>query len=394
MKIGINGYEAVIPRLGYDKATGLPLRVGSAEYCFELLINLYNLDKKNDYIIYLPQNPTADLPKERNNWHYRVVKPRRLWMLLGLSLEFLLKRSMPDVFFSPTHYLPLITPAKSAISILDVSYLKFPELFKAADLRQLTYWSGYSAKKAKRIFTISKSSKDDIIKAYGVSRDKVVVTYPGIRKMSNASSVSLRADRDRRLDMEEIKEKYGVGGNYVLFVGTLQPRKNIARLIEAFSRISNSSFIINPFSLIILGKKGWMWEEILEAPKKFGVEDRVKFLDNVTDEDLPSFYKNAACFVLPSLYEGFGLPILEAMQNGCPVLASNASSMPEAGGDAAVYFDPEDAGDIAEKINKVLSDEKLRESMIKKGLEQVKKFSWEKTAKETLGVLKELMIND
>lgn len=378
MTIGINGYEAVISRFGYDLKTGLPRRVGSGEYCFELLLSLNKIDKKNNYIIYLPQNPTIDLPKESANWHYKIVGPRKMWTLFSLSLEFLLRRSRPDVFLSPTHYLPIFAPSRSFISILDVSYLKFPELFKSTDLNQLTKWTKYSAKKAKGILTISEASKGDIIKTYGVSEDRVTVTYPGIKLPP-----SLKLWRAGKTKMQNLlKEKYNINGKFVLFVGTLQPRKNIARLIEAFSRLN-----VSGLDLIIVGKKGWKFEEILASPKKFEVENKVRFLDSVTDEDLPVFYKNAVCFVLPSLYEGFGLPVLEAMGQGCPVITSNISSLPEAGGEAALYVDPLDVNDIAKKLKLLIGDGDLRQKLIKKGYEQVKKFSWEKTARETLGVL-------
>ena len=142
--------------------------------------------------------------------------------------------------------------------------------------------------------------------------------------------------------------------------------------------------------LVIIGRRGWKFDEIFTAPSKFGVSDSVFFLENVTDDDLGVFYEGAELFVLPSLYEGFGLPILEAMKYGCPVAASNVSSLPEAGGDAAIYFDSQDVLDMAEKIEKVLSDKKLRDDMIKKGHEQVKKFSWEKSAREVLGVLEQV----
>ena len=185
--------------------------------------------------------------------------------------------------------------------------------------------------------------------------------------------------------MEDLNKKFGIKRDYILFVGTLQPRKNIERLVEAFSKLKNKEL-----ELVIVGKKGWQYEEILAAPSKFGVSERVKFLDFVENKDLPSLYKNALCFVLPSLYEGFGLPVLEAMKFGCPVLTSNVSSLPEAGGDAAIYFDPTSAEDIAKSLQLVINDEGLRKEMIKKGYNQVKKFSWEKTAKETLKVLEAL----
>jgi glycosyltransferase involved in cell wall biosynthesis len=259
---------------------------------------------------------------------------------------------------------------------MDVAYLKFPELFASKDLYQLKEWTKYSAQNAKKIFTISESSKSDIITAYHVLPEQVIVTYPGIKSELPIINYELR--------MKKLQEKFNISDNYVLFVGTLQPRKNIVRLIEAFAQIKDQK---KDLQLVIVGKKGWQYEEILAAPEKFGVTDKVKFLDFVSDEDLPSLYSNALCYVLPSLYEGFGLPVLEAMKYNCPVITSDVSSLPEAGGDAALYIDPTNVDDIAEKIKKLISDEKLREDLIAKGEKQIKKFSWEKTAKETLEVL-------
>ena len=376
MRIGINAYEAVVPRFGFDKKTGLPNRVGSSEFCFQLLSELSRIDKNNEYLVYLPKKPSSDMPPETEKWHYMVFSSK-LWTLLGLSRKLFSNRNKIDVFFSPTHYLPFYVPFLSVISILDVSYLHFPNLFKKKDLYQLKLWGRFSIRKAKKIITISKSSKNDIIKQYGVTEEKVVVIYPGIKQVSRM--------KYKVLSMSDLNKKFGIDRDYILFVGTLQPRKNIERLIEAFSILKNKNL-----QLVIIGKKGWMYEDILAAPKKFGITDRVKFLDYVSDEDLPSFYKNAICFVLPSLYEGFGLPVLEAMKYGCPVLTSNVSSLPEAGGDAALYFDPQNTEDIAKKIDLVISDEKLRSEMKEKGYQQVKKFAWEKTARETLKVLEEL----
>lgn len=391
MTIGINGYEAVVPRFGHDPKTGLPRRVGSGEYCFELLVNLNSLDKKNKYIIYLPQNPTIDLPQESNNWHYKIVRPRPMWTLLGLSLELLFGTPKADVFFSPTHYLPLFLPIPSAVSVLDLSYIHFPSLFKKKDLYQLKSWTAYSIKNASTVFTISQASKDDIIKTYKVSEKKVIVTYPGIkseiRPFGLAGGENPKFETNSKLEMQNSKlhkGKYGIEGDYILFVGTLQPRKNIVCLIEAFSRIKRE------VSLVIVGKKGWLYDEILEAPKKFNVEKRVKFLDFVENEDLQQLYKKALCFALPSLYEGFGLPVLEAMKYGCPVLTSNVSSLPEAGGDAALYVNPLSVEDIAKKLELLIEDEELRKKLIEKGYKQVKKFSWEKTACETLKSLEEI----
>lgn len=396
MNIGINGYEAVVPRFGYDKKTGLPNRVGSGEFSFQLLKSLFDLDKKNNYFIYLPISPSSDLPQETSNWHYVVFSSKKLWTLIGLSKKLFNNKNNLDVFFSPTHYSPFTFLCPSVVAILDVSYLHFPNMFNRRDLYQLKLWGRYSISKAKKIITISESSKSDIIKKYKVSSSEVAVVYPGTKPEMSLES---------NMNIEDLKQKFGISNKYILFVGTLQPRKNIVRLIEAFSKVvqnyssserseSRSQFSTSSnnkgLDLVIVGKKGWMFDDILNAPKKFDIADRVRFLHEVTDGDLPSFYKNAVMFVLPSLYEGFGLPVLEAMKYGCPVITSNISSLPEAGGDAALYVDPNNTDDIASKMRKLLEDENLRKELIAKGKKQIEKFSWEKSAKETLAVLESL----
>jgi glycosyltransferase involved in cell wall biosynthesis len=367
MIIGIDGNEANIVK-----------RVGIGEYAFELLkqFERFKIDDLR-FRIYLKDRPLPDMPKQREGWEYKVIGPKKMWTQFALPLHLFLSPQKPEVFFSPSHYAPRFSPVPTAISIMDLSYIHFPELFTKHDLYQLLTWTSYSAKKAHKIFTISNFSRDDIIKTYGKDPKDVVTTYLGIKQILGS--------KQKALSMEELKKKFGIDGNYILFVGTLQPRKNIAKLIEAFAKIKDKKI-----KLVVVGKKGWLWEEIMQAPEKYGVKERVKFLDFVGDEDLPGLYKNASCFVLPSLYEGFGLPVLEAMKYGCPVLTSNVSSLPEVGGDACLYFDPKSTDEIAQKIDQVISDEKLRQEMIEKGYNQVKKFSWEKTAKETLNVLEKL----
>lgn len=355
--IGIDGNEANVEK-----------RVGIGEHSFQLLSEFEKLNPQNiDFLIYLKEKPLVHMPKERKGWKYKIVKPRKFWTQLGLPLSLFMSLRKPNIFFTPSHYAPRFSPVPTAITIHDLGYIHYPELFAKKDLYQLVNWTKYSAQKAKVIFTVSNSTRNDIIKEYKVEPEKVIVTYSGIKPK-----------------METSKNKT-IEGKYILFVGTLQPRKNISKLVEAFSKVKDKDI-----KLVIAGKKGWLYEDILQSPKKFDVEDRVKFLDFVSDEELVSLYENALCFVLPSLYEGFGLPVLEAMKYGCPVITSNVSSLPEAGGDAALYFDPNDAEDIARTIEKVVGDEGLRKEMSKKGLERVKQFSWEKTAKETLEVLQEL----
>jgi len=388
MLIAIDGNEANVAR-----------RVGTSEYAFELLRQFKKLSVLSSrFSVYLKEKPNAEFPDESKNWHYKVFGPSKLWTQLALPVRLFTRRIKPDVFFSPGHYAPRFSPVPTVISIMDLAFFHFSEYFTKKDLTQLHSWTKYSVQKAKAIITISQATKDDIIKLYGVPESKIHVIYPGIKP----DAVLM----PHIYPMQELQTKYAISDKYLLFVGTLQPRKNIVRLIEAFSLLlarhpedsegssklkqDSSSSTQNDIQLVIVGKKGWKYEDILDAPEKNGITDRVKFLDFVSDEDLQMLYKNAQCFVFPSLYEGFGLPVLEAMRAGCPVITSNVSSLPEAGGDAALYVDPESVSDIASKIEMVLGDKKLRSEMIAKGKEQLKKFSWEKAAKETLSVLEQV----
>lgn len=357
MVIGIDGNEANVDR-----------RVGISEYSYQLLKYFHTQRGSTKFKVFLKNDPLGSLPDKNSHFEYEVVKPARLWTQIGLPVRLMRKKDI-ELFFTTSHYAPRISPVPTVISVMDLSYIHFPDLFKKKDLYKLTNWTKYSCARARKIITISNSSKNDIIKFYKIPAEKIEVVYPGIKDI-------------RKSSMNKIPSKYGIEGNFLLYIGTLQPRKNVARLIEALSLLKEKDL-----KLVIIGKKGWKYEEILEAPKKFNVENRVTFLDFVPDEDLPAFYSNAICYILPSLYEGFGLPVLEAMQHACPVLTSNISSLPEAGGDAALYFDPYKVEDIASKIEKVLRDEKLRDEMRKKGLIHIKNFSWEKSAKKVINIL-------
>lgn len=371
MIIGIDGNEANIAK-----------RVGIGEYSFELLKQFREFQNSNyQFQIYLKDKPLHDMPKEDKNWRYRILRPGKLWTQWRLPLDLYLNNPKPDVFFTPSHYAPRFSPVPTVISVMDIAYIHFPHLFDKSDLYQLHNWTKYSIKKASKVLTISESSKNDIIKEYGVASENVAVTYPGVKE-NVALSPHIYA-------MNQLKMKYEVTDNYILFVGTLQPRKNIKRLIEAFAEVIKNKKFPKDLQLVIIGKKGWQYEEILEAPGRLEISERVLFLESIGNEELPEFYKHALCMVLPSLYEGFGLPVLEAMKYDCPVITSNVSSLPEAGGDACLYVDPEDTLDIADKITKLLASEKLREELKEKGRKQLQKFSWEKTARETLKILEE-----
>ena len=374
--IGIDGNEA-----------NQKIRVGSGVYAFELLKQFEKFQKSPaspgtgraniKYQIYLKNTPITDLPKESSTWRYVIIAPKSLWTQIGLPIELWREKMFgraPDIFFTPTHYAPRFSPSPSVISIMDLSFIHFPEMFNKKDLWQLKNWTGYSVKNAKKIITISNFSKKDIITYYGVNPEKVVVTYPGYdNKKFNPDIIGTKS---------KIKEKYKIDGEYILFVGTLQPRKNIAQLIEAF-KIAMKQFNNETMKLIVVGKKGWLYEEIFQKVKELRIEKRIIFTDYVKEEELPDLYRSAKCLVLPSLHEGFGIPVIEAMACGCPVVVSNVSSLPEIVESAGVFVDPYRIESIAEGINQVCYDEANRNKLIKKGLLQVKKFTWQKCAEET-----------
>ncbi len=372
MKIWIDGYEANVSQ-----------RLGSSQVAYELIKHFEKIDRVNEYTIFLPSPPLGDLPKEREKFKYRILKPKKFWTRIALPLALYTEKQKPNVFFSPTHYIPRFSPVKRVVTIFDLSFLNFPEMFKKKDLWKLRNWTKFSAENADHIITISNSSKKDIVTQYNIKKEKITVAYPGYDTEKFKTQIS-------NIKTENVKSKYGIRNNYIIYIGTVQPRKNLIRLMEAVSRIDN-------LELIIVGKttgegrEGWMYEETLATPKRLGIENRVKFLGFVLTEDLASLIKGADAFIQPSLYEGFGIPVLEAMACGVPVLVSNVSSLPEVVGGAGLTFDPYSIDQIEQAIRAIISDRKLREKYSKLGLLQVKKFSWEKMAKTILKSFEQLV---
>lgn len=374
MKIAIDGYEANVPQ-----------RLGSSKVAYELIKNLEKIDKKNEYVIYLPGEPLPDMPKPRNNFSYSVLKNNKLWTYFSLPLKLFREKNKPDLFFSPTHYIPRFSPVKKIVTIFDLSFLHFPEMFKKSDLWKLKNWTKFSISNAEHIITISNSTKKDIVSTYGISKDKISVAYPGYDREKFTLLAGRQEVQSSKFKVEEIKEKYKIKNPYIIYIGTLQPRKNLIRLIEAVSRIED-------LNLVVVGKtsgegrEGWMYEDILKTPVELGCEDRVIFTGFVQGEDLPFLISGAVCFILPSLWEGFGIPVLEAMACGTPVIVSNSSSLPELVGNAGLKVDPYSVDQIEQAIRTLYTDKKLRVKLSKLSIVQAKKYSWEKMAKTVLKV--------
>jgi glycosyltransferase involved in cell wall biosynthesis len=369
MKIWIDGYEANVLQ-----------RLGSSQVAFKLLLSLEKEDHKNDYTILLPAPPLEDLPKERAGWKYKILKPKRLWTKIALPLALFTSKEKPDIFFSPTHYIPRFAPSriKRVVTVFDLSFLRFPEMFTKKDLWQLKNWTKFSVENCDHIITISKCSKEDIVKSYGFNADKITVAYPGYD--------------EEKFKLKD-KGQQNLKDNYLIYIGTLQPRKNLVRLMEAFARVVKD---VKDLKLVIVGKttgegkQGWMYDEILKTPAELGIQEKVKFVGYVPTNGLSDLLSGAVAFIQPSLWEGFGIPVVEAMASGTPVIVSNVSSLPEVVGKAGLLVDPYSIDQIEQAIRTIVSDKKLQQKYSKEGIIQAKKFSWDKMAKEVLEVFEKL----
>lgn len=368
MNIWIDGYEANVLQ-----------RLGSGQVAFELLKQFAEQDGENSFTVLLPNSPLPDLPKTSSGFRYKIYKPGIFKTRVGIPLSVLLSKDKPDIFFSPTHYIPQFISTPRVVTIFDLAFLRFPEFFTKRDLLQLKNWTGDSIKQAKEVITISESTKKDIIHFYGTDPKKITVCYPGY------DSMTFKPVTDKS-KINEALDRYHICGDYVVFLGTIQPRKNLKKLIEAFANIDN-------LKLVVIGKttgpgrQGWMYQEILDLPKKLGIEHKVQFTGFVPAEDLPSIYSGSKTYILPSLWEGFGIPVLEAMACGTPVIVSNVSSLPEIVGEAGLLVNPNSGSEIERAIRTITMDSRLAEKLSTQGLQQIKKFSWTKMAQQIIQVM-------
>lgn len=370
MKIWIDGYEANVPQ-----------RLGSNQVAFELLKNLEKIDKVNDYTILLPEEPLQDMPGRRQGWEYKIVRPKKLWTRIALPLSLFCAKEKPDIFFSPTHYTPRFSPVKRVMMVFDLAFLHYPEMFMKRDYYKLKKWTEISVKNADKIITISQSSKRDLVKVYKLNPKKITVSYPGYDQ-------AIFYPREDKEKVNKVLSRYNIYEPFIIFIGTVQPRKNLKRLIEVFKRIENLKLVIVGKTLGP-GRKGWMYEDILEMPKRLGIEERVIFTGFVPTCDLPYLLSSAKAYVLPSLYEGFGIPIVEAMACGIPVIVSNTSSLPEVVGKNGLLIDPQSNDQMEQAIRIITVDKKLWIKLSKASLKRAKFFSWVKMAKEVKKVLEE-----
>jgi len=355
-------------------------RVGVNQVAYATFKALVAAVGSEDQIIALSkERPLPDLPVARDNLSYEIFGPKRLWVMTGLTKRLFLNKPKIDVLFSPSHYTPLFSTVPAVIYLMDLSYERFgTEYFTTYDINQLKRWTPLSIKKAKHVLTISEFSKSEIIALYHTSPEKIIVVYPGFDRETYHSKIP----KTKQL---QVRKKYGIAGKYFLYVGTLQPRKNLGKLIEAFGKLKNKQV-----KLVIGGKKGWLFDQIFDQVKHLKLENRVIFLGFVPNEDLSGLIKGSQAYVLPSLYEGFGMPPVEAQAVGVPVVVSRVSSLPEVIGTSGIYIeDPNSADNIKAALENVLSLKKSeREAIVEVGKENTRRFDWNISAAKVLEILK------
>jgi len=349
---------------------------GTRIYIQNLLKNFGLFNKKDRFLIYHKNNfnPQLEFPVFEN---YEIIKKPFPFWWTQTRFAWEIFHTKPDILWMPMHSLPFFRSkkTKTAVTIHDLAFKFFPESFPTKDLRRLNFFTDYAVGNSDKIIAISNSTKNDLLNIYPkIREEKIKVIYHGYDKELFNENISL----DK---IQKINTKYDIRNTrYIIFVGTIQPRKNIDILLEAFASLRQKEPYKN-LGLVIAGSPGWMAENIIEKIKNTPGVVMTGIFDT---DDLPALVSGAETLVLPSLYEGFGLPVLEAMASGTPVVAADNSSLREVAGEAGLFFNPYLSENLTDLLIKILENDKLRNDLREKGLERAKNFSWEKCAKETL----------
>tara|TARA_B100000315_G_scaffold179848_1_gene168674 strand:- start:837 stop:1955 length:1119 start_codon:yes stop_codon:yes gene_type:complete len=370
-------------KLGFDARCLIGQQTGVGRYLSNLVSNmLITEDRKNDYILYVSDSDNNQMFKHNSSILMKELKsPTLLWKHIRLPISLAIDKV--DLVHSPSYTAPLMTSCKSVVTIHDVIYANHPEWCSKRQYLRFKHLVRIAAKYSDAVIVDSNATRREVLHLTEVPEHKIHVIYLA------ADSIYHPIKDENKY--EYLQDKYKFKGNYVLFVGSIHPRRNIHRFLKAFSILKKEKQI--PHKILLTGLVLDYNKELGNLIESLNLIDCVKQLGFIPDEDLIGLYSFADLFIYPSLYEGFGLPVIEAMACGTPVITSNISSLPEVSGDAAVLVDPYNIQEMAEAMGNILSSSTLREKLIEKGFERVKHFHWEKTAKETLNVYNQVLKN-
>jgi glycosyltransferase involved in cell wall biosynthesis len=374
-------------------------RTGVEEYTLNLLAHLLGLDQSIQYKLFYNAYQKIELDyswlKLPNVQLYDFRIPNRFLFVAACYLhqpkiDRLLKGI--DVYFNPHFFVaPLSKKCQKVITFHDLSFEHYPEFFswRKRAWQKFLMNTRQEAREADKIIAVSQSTRDDLVNLYGIKPEKIKVIYSGVGREFQSQKPKAKS-QNHKSKLKSIKIKYNLPEKFILYFGTIEPRKNLIGLIRAFELLNTKYERRNTkYKLVIAGAKGWLYQDILKAAKESKYSQDIIFTGFIEEQDKPALYNLAELFVYPSFFEGFGFPPLEAMAGGVPTIVSHTSSLPEVVGDAAIMIDPYNIDELAWAIEMVLQDKDLRQRLERRGIEQARKFSWQRCAEETLEILKD-----
>lgn len=371
-------------RIGLNAMQVRAAKSGVGQYIDGLIDGLLQcLPAEDRLVVYATHETAANYSRNDPRVELRIIGPnsRRAMRLLHewCFLPGQIARDRIDVFHGPSNFLPRRCPCPSVVTIHDASRQVDPSRYTRGNLLYWEFMTRHTVRMATPIITVSHAAAADLEKYLHVAPERIHV----IHEAAHPRFTPNKAPND-----DAVLQRLGITKPYLLHVGTLEPGKNTVRIVQAYARYLKS--VAQPLPLVLAGDRGWKHEAVFQAIEQEKLGENLKYIGHVKDDSLPPLYRGAEFFLFPSLNEGFGLPPLEAMQCGTPVIAANRSSLPEVLGDAALYVDPFSVEDLTQKIIQLANDKELQQGMREKGLLQAARYSWQRTAEQTLDVYRRL----